>query len=86
MQEPVGLGVPQRVAPSEPWTQGRHRPAGGIAGPPRPGLPLLKHGQLLSQEEVLGHPRRTTTCGEGHQSDQVDDNQKEGPQAMHNSG
>jgi hypothetical protein len=45
---------------------GRHHPAGGIVGPPRPDLPLLEQGQLLSQEKVLGHQRRPRTCSEGN--------------------
>ena len=54
-QERVRLDIHQRVAPGEPLTQGRQHPAGGIVGPSRPDLPLLEQGQLLSQEEVLGH-------------------------------
>ena len=68
-QERVGLDIQQRVAPREPLTQGRHHPAGGLVGPPRPDLPLLEQGQLLSQEKVLGHQRRPRTCGEGDQLD-----------------
>ena len=64
---------------------GRHHPAGGLVGPPRPDLPLLKQGQLLSPEKFLGHPRRPRTCGEGDQSDSVHGDQRQGPQAMHSS-
>ena len=38
-------------------------------------------GQLLSQKQVLGRQRRPRTCGEGNQSDQVDGNQGQRPQA-----
>ena len=41
-------------------------------------------GQLLSQKQVLGRQRRPRTCGEGNQSDQVDGNQRQRPQAVHN--
>ena len=41
----------------------------GAVGPPRPDLPLLEQGQLLSQEKVLGHQRRPRTCGDGGQLD-----------------
>ena len=85
-QEGVGFDVHQRVPPSEALTQGRHHPAGGLVGPPRPDLPLQEQRQLLSQEAVLGYQRRPRTCGEGNQSDQVNSNQKQGPQAMHDSG
>ena len=46
----------------------------------------MEQGQLLSQEEVLGHQRRPRACGEGNQSDQVDGNQRQRPQAVHNGG
>jgi hypothetical protein len=39
-QERVRLDIHQRVAPSEPLTQGRHHPAGGSVGPSRPDLPV----------------------------------------------
>ena len=54
-QERIRLDIHQRVAPGEPLTQSRQHPAGGSVGPSRPDLPLLEQGQLLSQEEVLGH-------------------------------
>jgi hypothetical protein len=73
-QERVGLDIDQRVAPSEPWTQGRHYPTCGIVGPPRPDLPLLEQSQLLSQEEVLGHQRRPGTRREGNQPYQTGGN------------
>jgi hypothetical protein len=78
------LDIDQRVAPSEPWTQGRHYPTCGIVGPPRPDLPLLEQSQLLSQEEVLGHQRRPWTGREGNQSDQTGGNESQGSQALHN--
>jgi len=83
-QERFRLDSHQRVAPSEPLTQSRHHPAGGSIGRSRPDLPLLEEGQLLSQKQVLGHQRRPRTCGEGHQSDQVDGNQRQRPLAVHN--
>lgn len=75
----------QRQKRRSPWRYQRWSvSAWRFTSPPQPDLPLLEQSQLHSQEEVLGLERRPRACAEDNQPEQVDANQRRGPQAMHN--
>src|SRR5262252_1070213 len=82
--ERIRLYIHQRIAPREHSAQGGHYPSGGVVGPSWFDLPLLEQCQLLAKEEIL---RRQGTAGmhrEGSESDQVDDHQRQRPEAVGN--
>jgi hypothetical protein len=78
----IRLHIHQRIAPLEHSAQGGHHPPGGIVGPSWLDLPFLEHRQLLTKEEVLGRQGTMGMNPERSESDQVDDDQRQRPEAM----
>ena len=79
----IRLHMYQRITPRKHSAQGGHHPSGGIVGSSSWFyLPLLEQRQLLAKEEIF---RRQGTVGmhcEGSESDQVDDDQRQRPEAV----